>query len=375
LRYGRVTGVKYGLTQSGDLEKPVNLISMAQSNVDSLPPPNADAAILAELPALNSPQVPSLSPCPNEAHAKRLTNRLSRRSAKKSGVWLRDAMLSRWKSYKERLDECRSKPAAESVHELRVAIRRLISQFVLVNQIFPSRGSEKARTILKRQLESLGDLRDAHVQQIFFRQQLTKFPDLVDLLTGLERRERSLIRRLSRKVSRFKTKKLEKWLYSSSGLIERQLHHHRVRQHLPSIALQTANVAFADVVGRWRMIDRADLRTIHRTRVAFKKFRYIVEALPRELTGFGKKDLRMLARYQRGMGNVQDFEVILACVMIFMKRHQNVRLDLFCGYLKSRRTRAVRSFLKKSERLLQFWPPGKPRESRISVVTSNSLNS
>jgi CHAD domain-containing protein len=346
----------------------MNSISMVQSNVDALPPPNSDAAILAELPALKSPPLLSslLSPRPNEPHVKRLANRLSRRSAKKTAPWLGEAMVLRWKSYRERLDECRSKPTAESVHELRVAIRRLMSQFVLANQIFPSHSSEKGRNILKRQLESLGDLRDTHVALIFLRRQLIKFPDLVDLLTRLERRERSLIRRASRKIARFKTKKLEKWAYNSSGLIERQPHSHRVRQHVPSIAFQSANAAFTDVVGRWRMIDRADLRAIHRTRVAFKKFRYIVESLPRELTGFGKKDLRMLARYQRRMGNIQDFEVILACVMSFMKRHENVRLDSFCGYLKSRRTRAVRSFLKKSDRLLQLWPPGEPGELNLS---------
>jgi CHAD domain-containing protein len=355
----------------------MNSISMVQSNVDALPPPNAESATLDELPALESPPLLSslLSPRPNELHVKRLANRLSRRSAKKTVTWLGDAMLSRWKSYWERLDECRSKPTAESVHELRVAIRRLISQFVLVNQIFPSPSSEKARNILKRQLESLGDLRDTHVAQIFLRRQLIKFPDLVDLLTRLERRERSLIRRASREIARFKTKKLEKCAYSSSGLIERQSHSHRVRQRIPSAALQSANAAFADVVGRWRMIDRADLRIIHRTRVAFKKFRYIVESLPPELTGFGKRDLRMLARYQRMMGNIQDFEVILACVMSFMKGHENMRLNSFCGHLKSGRNRAVRSFLKKSGRLLQLWPLGPSWERRISVVPNNSLNS
>jgi CHAD domain-containing protein len=355
----------------------MNSISMVQSNVDALPPPNADAAILAELPALKSPPLLSslLSSRTNEPHAKRFANRLSRRSGKKTVTWLGDAMLSRWKSYRERLDECRSEPTAESVHELRVAIRRLISQFILVNQIFPGRGSEKARNILKRQLESLGDLRDTHVAQLFLRRQLIKFPDLVDLLARLERRERSLIKRASRKIARFKTKKLEKWVYSSSGLIERQSHSHRVPQHIRSIALQSANAALTDVVGRWRMIDRTDLGTIHRTRVAFKKFRYIVESLPPELTGFGKRDLRMLARYQRRMGNIQDFEVILACVISFMKRQENVQLDSFCGYLKSRRTRALRSFLQKSDRLLQLWPPGEPRERQISVVPSNSLNS
>ena len=343
---------------------------MVQSNVDALPPPSADAAILAELPDLKYPlALPSpLSPCLKKPRTKRLANRLSHLLAKKTINWLGDALFSRWKSYRQRLDECRNDPTADSVHELRVSIRRLISQFLLINQIFPASSSEKARNILKRQLVSLGDLRDTQVQQIFFRGQASKFPDLVDLLSRLDRRERSLVRKASRKIDRFKTKKLEKWVHSINLLIEHQSH--GVRREIAGIALQSADAAFAEVVLHWRRIDRSDLRTIHRTRVAFKKFRYIVESLPPELTGFSKGDLRKLARYQRAMGNVQDLEVIRACVTSFMKRHDNVRFTSFCGYLKRRRARAVRSFLKKSDRLPQFWPPGKSLESRTSVVRS-----
>src|SRR5579859_556789 len=149
----------------------MNSISMVQSNVDALPPPNADTAILAELPALKSPPLLTslLSTSRKKPQAKPIANRLPSRLERNAATWPGDAILLRWKSYQERLDECRRDPTAESVHELRVAIRRLISQFVLVNQIFPSRSSEKARNILKRQLESLGDSRDTHVQQIFFR--------------------------------------------------------------------------------------------------------------------------------------------------------------------------------------------------------------
>ena len=279
---------------------------------------------------------------------------------------LREAMLSRWKSYRHQLDECRNKPTAESVHELRVSIRRLISQLLLNNQILPRESSDKARNILKRQLESLGDLRDTHVRQIFFQEQVAKYPELAELLARLQRRERSLVRRASGKINRFKTKKLEKWVGNISQLIGR--HSNGAPQEMTVMAFQSANAAFADVVERWRLIDPSDLRTVHRTRVAFKKFRYLVESLPPELTGFRKRDLRKLARCQRAMGNIQDLEVIQAFVLSFMKRHEDVRLDLFCGYLKGRRARAVRSFLKKSAGLPHLWPPGEPLQTQTSVM-------
>jgi CHAD domain-containing protein len=339
----------------------MNSICMVQSNVHALPPPSADAEILAKLPVLkSSPPLTSPYPSPpKEPLRKRHADALRHQAADKMGTWPGEAILRRWKSYRERLDECRNDPTAESVHELRVAIRRLIAQFVLVNRMLPTRSSERARNILKRQLGSLGELRDTHVQQIFFQRQLTRCPDLIDLLARLQRREASLVRRASSKIERFRTKKLEKWVFNLVDLLEQQFRNHRMRREFANVALHSANAAFADVVSRWRLIDRSDLRTIHRTRVAFKKFRYIVESLPAELKGFGNRDLRKLARYQRTMGNIQDFEVILAGVRSFLDRREHASLDSFCGYIRGRRTRAVQSFLKRADRLFQIWPPAR----------------
>jgi CHAD domain-containing protein len=225
---------------------------------------------------------------------------------------------------------------------------------VLTNQILPPNTSEKARILLKRQLESLGDLRDTHVLQIFFRRHEVKFPGLAPLLSRLGRQERSLLNRASRSTARFKTKKAGRSVKNIATSLE---HHSSSQPELSSIALRSANAAFANVIDRWRLIDPSDRRTIHRTRVAFKKFRYIVESLPPHLTGFSKGDLRNLARYQRAMGNIQDLEVISASLAQFIKRNPHIPLRPFCRYVRSRRTRAVRFFLERVDRLVQFWPP------------------
>src|SRR5262245_54883762 len=98
------------------------------------------------------------------------------------GRFLAKALNRRWKSYCKRLEEARCEPSTESVHELRVAIRRLSSQFVLLNQVLPGHRARKPRDILKRQLQCLGPLRDTQVQHLFVEQQITRFPELSDLL-------------------------------------------------------------------------------------------------------------------------------------------------------------------------------------------------
>lgn len=346
----------------------MNSVCLVQSNVDSLPPPKSDPATLAQFPAvaISSPASPPPHSLPLADTTR--TRLLRHPPTNEPATWLVDSTLSRWKSYRERLEDCRNKPDAESIHELRVATRRLISQLVLLDQVFPARKSEKIRKILKRQLESLGDLRDTHVQQIVCRKRIAKFPGLADLLAGLERRERALVRRASRKIVRFKSIKVENWVDHISEMLQRQFHNPRMRQEMVNIAVHRANEAFAEVIGRWRLIDWSDVRQIHRTRVAFKRFRYIVEVLPAAISGLGKRELRAMAWYQRKMGNLQDLEIVRACLDEFLHRHEGaeVRLVPFCRYLQRLRTRALRSFRKSVDQLFAFWrfPAGIDRRLR-----------
>jgi CHAD domain-containing protein len=139
---------------------------------------------------------------------------------------------------------------------------------------------------------------------------------------------------------------------------------------LPNDAIE----AFAETAERRRAIDFSDLSTIHRTRVAFKKFRYIVESIPLSATGLTKRDLRTLALYQRRMGNIQDLEVIQATITDLIQRQDGLEglLASFCAYLRRRRTRALLSFRKSADSLFQFWPPRPATERSVSARTSDA---
>jgi CHAD domain-containing protein len=276
----------------------------------------------------------------------------------KTEPWLASALAGRWKTYRKRLEQCWEEPSEESVHELRVATRRLISQLLLLGSVIPGHRPQKALRMLKRQLKSLGDLRDTHVQRIFLEQRVARFPELAQLLSSLESRERALIEAASRQINRFKIGKLEK----STRKLLRDLKVHsddvRRQDRIESVTLCRAEEAFAATVLRQRLIDSSDLRTIHRTRVAFKKFRYMAEALPSALSGLSKRDLRRLAQYQRRMGRIQDLEVIEAGVRDLVKPDAAMASQLtpFFAYLRRYRHRAVRAFLQSADQLLEFSP-------------------
>ena len=137
---------------------------------------------------------------------------------------------------------------------------------------------------------------------------------------------------------------------------------------LLAAVLRATNHAFHEVVARRQAINPAEPRTIHRTRVAFKRFRYMVESLSPAVTGLGGKPLRTLARYQRKMGNIQDLEVILACLNEYLEDHAHAQplLEPFCRYLRRRRARALLAFLKSADDLFRFWPPQRMAVPRVT---------
>jgi len=280
----------------------------------------------------------------------------------------------RWQSYREQLRHCQEKFSEEAVHQLRVATRRLLAQFTLLSWVAPSPALEKARRTLKRRLTALGDLRDAQVQRQFLEQKAASFPEVLLLRAWLLRREHRLARSAAEKVNRFKTRKLERWISTMLQGLTANARKSRVQSQLASAVLRAAAQAFAEAVERRRMIDLADLRTIHQTRVAFKRFRYMVESLSPDITGLSKRQLRELAYYQRKMGIIQDLEVLHACVARFTREDKKVETPLrpFSRYLRQRRARALRSYLKSSDRLFEFWPPASLMAASDRVATRSA---
>jgi CHAD domain-containing protein len=106
-------------------------------------------------------------------------------------------------------------------------------------------------------------------------------------------------------------------------------------------------------------INPEDTHSIHCTRIAFKKFRYMVEALS-TLPGFqGHEMLERFRRYQGLMGDIQDAEVLLRAFEKFVHKQKakvEPALELTEALFRRRR-QLVRKYVAHAEELIQFWPP------------------
>ena len=283
-----------------------------------------------------------------------------------SGLCLATALRQRWQTYLQQLRRCRKEFSEDAVHQLRVATRRLMTQFSLLDWVSPGPKAEKARQVLKKRLKCLGELRDVHVQRMFLEQYMSRFPELAGIHEFLQTRERRLAEITAGKVDGFKIRRLKK---CTAGLLEELSAQNPVdSEWLASRIHAAATDAFEEVVNRRQNMDAQNSQTIHRTRVAFKRFRYIVESLSPAFTGMGKRQLRRLAYYQRRMGNLQDLEILQQTVARFIEDHPTAEHSFkpFCRYLGARHTRAMRACLSRADDLFEFWSDFRPDRSEMA---------
>jgi CHAD domain-containing protein len=136
-----------------------------------------------------------------------------------------------------------------------------------------------------------------------------------------------------------------------------ELRKHTTPERAFSMAQGAIRLAFARVAQCCRHVSADDTETIHRTRVAFKRFRYMVEALSPLLPSMSDQHRQAMRGYQSMMGDIQDIEVLLATLEKFIK-HGNE--DSYTERLRTEFTRRkeqlIRVYLNAAGKLRQFWP-------------------
>lgn len=279
-------------------------------------------------------------------------------ASQRVSAYVTRSLTQRWRKYTRELRTCQLEFAEESVHDLRVSIRRMVSTLDMAGAVIPDRAAKRLRRDLKRLLDRLNPLRDVQVQVMLVDGMLPRHPRLGVIRTILLMRERRLIAQLSERVKRVKPathapvirllrEKVERSFYDSS----------RARTRRAAV-IATATAAFANAVQLKEMADRSRPATIHRFRVAFKKFRYKAEMLQPLLPWLRKEQLSAMNAYQTRMGDIQDIEVFLGLVRRYAARHRRPGMPPFRPVvleLLARRRELIRTFFLSASELYSFW--------------------
>ena len=271
---------------------------------------------------------------------------------------LGDSLNTQWRRYRKRLKRCQKRFSNNAVHDVRVETRRLLSTIELLGAFIPEPDIKKVRRALKRHLDNFDQLRDTQVQLGYVGRMAGTFPDAQEFYDWLRDRKTRFTRTTRKAVKRIQTKRLGRCLAAFEKEI--RLQRKRIsREQAFAIVQRAINQAFARVAHRCRHVRADDTTTIHRTRIAFKHFRYMVEALAPLLPAVTEDHRRAMRGYQCMMGDIQDMEVLLAALDKFVQKEavNAASARRLKKELVRWRQMLIQIYLNAAGRLRRFWPP------------------
>ena len=262
------------------------------------------------------------------------------------------ALDKRWKNYRAELKRCRAEFSNEAVHDLRIAARRMLAFIQLLNSISPRPRLQKLARAFKDQLDEFDDLRDTQVILAEISESLGELPQLQKFQYHLQVVEDDLLKALRKKLKVIDLFDVSKKIRRTRESLEAE-----TDDNLVSQILQAVDDAFLLVKQRHSWIDTAQPATIHRVRIAFKTFRYMVEIIHPLLNDFPSENLKRMNDYQSLMGEIQDLEVIMQTLADFPTRGSSLDFGPVRLYYERRHAEATSAYIEEMNQIDDFWRP------------------
>ena len=264
---------------------------------------------------------------------------------------LLDSLNTRWDKYKDELTTCRHEFSEAAVHDFRVATRRLLSSLDLLRAVIQDPRIQKTRRFLKDQLDNLDDLRNIQALLADISETIHEIPALKPYQGYLQHREKKLLRTARKEIKSLKIASLSKRIQKLNQTVK------ALKQAEPGMSIFPAvDEAYAIVNQRYALIDPGQPATIHRLRIAFKKFRYMIEAIYPILQDFPTDHLKRLHDYQAAMGDIQDMEVALQELADFEElAPASYDPEPARAYYKERHAIALSRYIEDKGEIITFW--------------------
>jgi len=265
---------------------------------------------------------------------------------------LSDSLAERWDKYRAQLKTCKDEFSEEAVHDLRVATRRLLAVMDLLRILDPHPRVKKVRRVLKDQLDSLDELRDTQVMLVDISESMTEFPDLQRSEEHLQGREKKLMRKARKEIKSLRLSELKNRIEKSRASWEVNV----PGEELTARLLSAVDQVYARAKQAFGEIEAAQPPSIHRFRVAFRKFRYTVEIVNPVLKYYPEAYLQQMHDYQSRMGDIQDATIFLNTLAEYAEQTDSATLlapvhDSF----ENHRTELLAKFMEGKEEFHLFW--------------------
>jgi CHAD domain-containing protein len=265
---------------------------------------------------------------------------------------LTESLDKRWKKYRAELKKCKNEFSEETVHDLRVAIRRLLAVMDILRLLDPRPRVQKVRRVLKNQLDALDDLRDTQVMLVEVSESIMSFPDLKPFEEHLLSREKKLMRKTRKEIKTFQPSDLKKRVEK----IRLSLEENGRGSGWTARWLPVLDQAFARAMEAFGQIEASQPASIHQFRVKFKKFRYMVEVVHPALKDYPEAYFEQMHAYQSRMGDVQDAVVFRSTLREYAEQTESsTTLVSVQEAFENHQAELITKFMAGKEEIRTFW--------------------
>jgi CHAD domain-containing protein len=272
-----------------------------------------------------------------------------------------------WERFLKAAKTSKSSMDEESIHHLRISVRRLSAAFELVRLFLPEIHTEKTGESLKEMRRILGPLRDIQVQMILAGDLADTAPDFPKFEKYLFRCEKEERRKLAKKIQKHVTKLGKHFTKTmNSG---RELLGMFTPFEAERTIVNAVDEAFGKVLDRKRTVERRDVSAIHELRTRFKRFRYAVEAARTIFPDASDEQIAHMRELQQLMGNVHDIEVLVDTFSTWEQKKKKVKMAHPPVYemLAQRRRESIDCFLARIREINTFAQPGFAQDRQPAV--------
>ncbi len=281
----------------------------------------------------------------------------------------------------KRFNKCKSFFSENSVHDLRVSIRKLSALCYALKVFSDSPYLLSISKEIKKHLKLLNPLRDTQVQILAVQNMFFSYPLLIDFYKYLLNLEKELIAKINKNLQKINLDFFE-YLVLFLKIDLKKIHFENFDiqkiielksdiffeitdyfEGISKILLNSPNIKqeekkfnnFVDsfeIKKEWTEI----LGKIHKLRLNFKRYRYLSEII-KNVTNSDSQILKKMQGIQDQLGEIQDSQVFLNSIRNFYKNSNtiyNYRLNKVFKDLIKKQNQSVINFFNNKEELLSL---------------------
>jgi len=233
--------------------------------------------------------------------------------------FLLDLLDQYWETFSKLIKHVSKELNDDYVHDLRVSARHLAAILELLIPVSLDNPVGDSLSALNRVIKLFGSLRDLDVQIDYTFHLLADNPELKGFYAALVTQQHQTARHVERRIKTIKLDNLQTTKRRIKKRLLVLLKDSGTCEQIIADLRQNIDHALIAVLITGDKIDPIDAETIHRTRLALKKYRYAVEVMIPFLC-ITDQELQSLQAYQKMLGEIQDLEVLINSLKQHMVR-------------------------------------------------------